>query len=70
MDLLHLLTDPGLGFPKERPIGRFDGWKREREKGVQGGGQQARAPPELAGSWPAAEVGKREGGRRRWDLGV
>jgi hypothetical protein len=28
------------------------------------------APPELAGSWPAAEVGKREGGRRRWDLGV
>jgi hypothetical protein len=45
------------------------GWNRERERrGFKGGGQQGRAPPELAESWPAAEVERRAGGRRQWDL--
>jgi hypothetical protein len=45
------------------------GWNRERERrGFKGEGQQGRAPPELAGSRPAAEVERRAGGRRRWDL--
>jgi hypothetical protein len=44
MDRLYPLTDPGLGFVKVWPIGRFDGWNRERERReLKGGDQQGRA---------------------------
>jgi hypothetical protein len=55
-------ADPGLGFVKVWPIGRFDGGNRERERRrFKEGDQQGRAPSEFARSWPAAEVEKRQG---------